>query len=333
MDPNNADAIKARYEGYRGWNDSAAIIADYKATGGVGKGGMVASLGSPSKPAIPDFQNIYDTAVATGTKDSQAELDKLTSQLIEGEKARNEAVAKIGDNPYLSEATMTGRIAKIENKFGADRQTIVNQQTNAQNKIAVAKADAQVKLGIAQNQYNIQNQEYQQQVNQINQYLSSGMLNDISEQEMAQIATTIGMSPDMVKSIISTSKSKNEVKPQLITIDDGKNQQIVAVDSNGTVINKQVLGPSQATTGTSGGGSSSSSKAQEKADADMQAKFEKAIDAGVKQLQGGSQWGEVWSRIKTLFPDAPPELIDSLLGTSWREPGAYQAYQANKKGL
>lgn len=328
IDVNNADSIKSAYEGYRGWNDAAAIIADYKATGGVGKGGPTASF-NVSRPAIPDFQSIYDTAVKSGTEGPQAEYDKLTQQLLEREKRKNEVTAQIADNPYLSEATMTGRIAKINNQYNADADTIVRQQTNAQNKIAVAKADAQVKLGIAQNQYNIQNQEYQQQVAQINQYLSAGLFNDISEQEMAQIATTTGMSTAMVKSIISASKAKNEVKPQLITIDDGTHQQIVAVDANGTVINKQVLGPSQATQVSGGGGSSN---AQAKADEAIQAKFEKAIDAGIKQLQGGSSWGEVWNRIKTMFPDAPPELIDAMLGTSWRAPGAYQNYLATKKG-
>lgn len=323
-----ADLVAKGYYGYQGWGDTEAA-ANYKDTGGVGKGGPTASFNA-SKPAIPDFQSIYDTAVRTGTEAPQAEYDKLTQQLLEREKRKNEVNAQIADNPYLSEATMTGRIAKVNNQYNADSQTIVGQQTIAQNKITTAKADAQVKLGIAQNQYNIQNQDYQQQVAQINQYLSAGMFNDISEQEMAQIATTTGMTTEMVKSIISTSKSKNEVKPQLITIDDGTNQQIVAVDANGTVISKQILAPSQAKAATSGGGSSNT---QAKADEAMQVKFEKAIDSGIKQLQGGSSWGEVYNRIKTLFPDAPPELIDALLGPQWKQAGAYQNYQATKKGL
>jgi len=34
-----AQEIKSMYEGYRGWNDEAAIVADFNATGGEGKGG------------------------------------------------------------------------------------------------------------------------------------------------------------------------------------------------------------------------------------------------------------------------------------------------------
>ena len=330
--PTASELVAKGFYGYAGWDDAGAN-ADFNATGGAGKGGSRSSgMGNinVSKPAMPDFQSIYDTAVTAGTKDSLSALDTITKRRQAQELQKNEAISKIADNPYLSEATMTGRIAKLTDRYNADTQALTGQEMVEQNKITTAKADAQVKLGIAQNTYNIQNQDYQQQVSQINQYLSAGLLNDISEQEMAQIATTTGMSTEMVKSIITGSKAKNEVKPQLITIDDGQNQQIVAVDSNGTVINKQVLGPSQAKAGSGSGGGSSATQA--KADEAMQVKFEKAIDSGIKQLQSGSSWGEVWNRIKTLFPDAPPELIDALLGPQWKQAGAYQNYVATKKG-
>jgi len=44
----NADQIKAQYPGYVGWNDKAAIVADFKATGGQGKGGPSSSGGGGS---------------------------------------------------------------------------------------------------------------------------------------------------------------------------------------------------------------------------------------------------------------------------------------------
>lgn len=331
--PSASELISQGYTGYQGWGDPEAA-ADFAATRGAGKRPAIAGFNA-SKPAMPDFQTIYDTAVTTGTKDYQSQFDVLTQQLQQREQSQNEAIAKIADNPYLAEATMTGRIAKIKNQYNADAQSLVGKQTNLQNKIATAKADAQIKLNIAQNQYNIQSQEYQNQVSQINQYLSAGLFNNASGADIAQISTTTGMSPSMVQSIINVSKSKSEVKPQLMTVDDGTNQKILAVDANGKVINTEIIGESQAAitakANVTGGGKSST--AQQKSDQQMQIRFEKAISDGIKQLQGGSQWGEVWNRIKTLFPDAPPELIDSLLGTSWRQPGAYQQYQATKKGL
>lgn len=330
--PNASELVRMGYTGYQGWGDAEAN-ADFAATGGSGKRpSLVGNLGG-SAPKAPNFQEIYDKAVTAGTQDSQSQFDALTTQLQQREQRKNEAIAQIADNPYLSEATMSGRIAKLTNQYNNDAQALVGQQSTLQNKINVAKADAQVKLNIAQNQYNIENQQYQQRLQQINQYLAAGLFNDANSADIADIANSTGMSTSMIQSIINTSKTRNEVKPQLMTVDDGTNQKILAVDANGRVVNAEIIGESQAaitarTNATSGGGSS-----QAKADEQMQVRFEKAIADGIKQLQGGSQWGEVWNRIKTLFPDAPPELIDSLLGTSWRQPGAYQAYQANKKGL
>lgn len=39
VNPNDANSIKQNYSGYAGWNDPASIIADFRATGGSGKGG------------------------------------------------------------------------------------------------------------------------------------------------------------------------------------------------------------------------------------------------------------------------------------------------------
>lgn len=303
------------------------------------KVGIAGSLSQINKPSI-NLQDVYDKAlISSNVGGYQSEADTFQKQIDQRRKALAETTAAIGDNPYLSEATMTGRIAKLSNKAEADINNYVNQQSIAQGKVSAAKADAQIKLNLAQNQYNIESQDYQNQVNQVNGLLTSGSLNDASESDIAVIAQTIGMSTSMVKSIIGTSKAKNEVKPQLMTVDDGQNQKIVALDSNGKIINTQVIGPSTtklATGGGGGGGSSSASTkataAQQKNDQAIQVRFEKAISDGIKQLQSGSQWGEVWNRVKSLFPDAPNDLIDALLGPSWKQPGAYQQYTATKKG-
>ena len=295
------------------------------------------SFSMPSRPTI-DLQSIYNSALTdTGVTNLQAQSDAVQKQIDSRRTALATATATINDNPFYSEATRVGKIAKLNDAANQDISNFVNQQTVAQNKVSQAKADAQVKLNIASQQYNIQSQDYQNQLQQFNNLLTSGALNNISANDVAQIAQATGMTTSMINSIVSTSRQKNEVKPQLVTIDDGQHQKIVAIDPNGNVINTQILGPTTKATSGGGGGGSSSTTAkqvatQAKADQQMQAKFESAISDGIKQLQSGSQWGEVWQRIHLLFPDAPPELIDSLLGTSWRQPGAYQAYQANKKG-
>ena len=237
------------YYGYAGWGDAAAA-ADFAATGGQGKGGPSSSSSSMSgfnsaQPAIPNFQNIYDTAIAEGTKGYQTQFDTLTQKIQQNELAKNEAVSKIADNPYLSEATMTGRIAKLNSKYNADLQALTGQQNTIQGKITTAKADAQVKLSIAQNQYSIENQQYQQNLQLYSNLLSSGAFVNASAEDIANASISMGVPTSMLQSIITKQKKDQEIKPTLQTVDDGTNQYVVALDEKGNVINKSIIGISK----------------------------------------------------------------------------------------
>lgn len=285
----------------------------------------------PSIDLVGIYQSLYDKSPIKGT---QAEFDTITQEIEKRQFALNDAIAKIGDNPYLSEATMSGRIDKLNKKFNADAQVLVGKQTNLQNKIAQSKADVETQLNLQTKQFDIQSQQAQQALAQFNNMLQLGALDGASGADIANITRATGLSSNSIQAAISANKKKN-IQTQTISYDDGTNSGFVTINTQtGDIINKQAIGASAATKSTGGGGGGgASTTASSKADQAKQAQFEGAIATGIKQLEGGSQWGEVWNRIHVLFPDAPPELIDSLLGPSWRKPGAYQAYLANKKGL
>ena len=59
--------------------------------------------------------------------------------------------------------------------------------------------------------------------------------------------------------------------------------------------------------------------------------FWTAIKAGVNELQSGENWGQVWNRIKMQFPNVADSEIDNALGTSWKEPAAYEQFKAKTK--
>lgn len=210
-------------------------------------GGMSSSFSgfNSAQPVAPNFQQIYDTSFNEATKGVQDSIDGLQSKIDERTAAYNAAVGKINDNPFYSEATRVGRVAKLTDLYNNDVKLLASQQEIAQNKISTAKADAQVKLNIAAKQYDVQSGQYQQNLQMFNNLLTSGALNNIGSNDIAQIATSTGLSTSMVQSIIDTSKKKNEVPPQLQTFDDGVNQYVVAFDSNGNVVNKQVVGSSK----------------------------------------------------------------------------------------
>ena len=59
--------------------------------------------------------------------------------------------------------------------------------------------------------------------------------------------------------------------------------------------------------------------------------FWSAIDKAKNELQQGEVWGNVWNRVKNQFPKVDNAQIDNALGTSWREPGAYQKFLSGKE--
>ena len=198
-----------------------------------------------AQPVAPQLQKISDTVINEATTRIQPEIDAINSQIAAKTDAYNAQVSKIKDNPYLSEATMTGRLSKLAERFNADMQLETKKQAIAEGKLATAKADAQVKLNIAAQQYNVESSENQQNLSMFNNLLSSGALENASGADIAQITSSTGLSSSMVQSIIDFQKKKNAPKLDLQTIDDGTNQYVVAVDSTGNVVNKQVIGASK----------------------------------------------------------------------------------------
>ena len=57
-----------------------------------------------------------------------------------------------------------------------------------------------------------------------------------------------------------------------------------------------------------------------------------ALATGRKDLERGLSWGSVWNRIKSQFPDASSDQIDSGLGTDFREGGAFEKFQQRTSG-
>lgn len=52
--------------------------------------------------------------------------------------------------------------------------------------------------------------------------------------------------------------------------------------------------------------------------------MEADLKAGRADLASGIPWGDVFDRIKTKYPTLPNSTLDSQLGTSWRQGGAYE---------
>ena len=204
-------------------------------------------------PETINLPKLYESLYASsGIRDIEADLSGKTN-------AYNTQVAKIKDNPYLSEATMTGRIKKLDDKFRADTEL-------TQNNIAMKKADIETQLNLQTKQFDINNAQTKLAWDQFNSLLSAGALDNANGEDIAGLTRATGISSSMIQSAIGLSKEKNKpkVNTQVIQVDDGTNVSAVVINQDtGEVINKQVIGASEPKKTTGGGATKTEIKAQE----------------------------------------------------------------------
>jgi hypothetical protein len=205
-----------------------------------GDSGGLMPGGSGSSSGI-DLNSIYENAL------TDSNTTALEAELNTKKMAKDAASADINDNPFYTEATRVGKIAKLDAKANDEINTLQDQITNA-------KADAQVKVNIATQQYNIDSQEYQNNLSKLNTLISSGAIAGASSADISAIALATGMSTGMVSSIITKVKEGN--RSLQTTTDNAGN--ITIFDANTGQIVSTIKGIGKAD--TSGGGTEGSIK-------------------------------------------------------------------------
>jgi len=238
------DLVNAGFYGYAGWNDTEAL-ADFKATGGSGKGGPSSSGSGDgtdtsfiNQPTI-NLPEIYDTLQAdSGITELEAKLSAQTQSF-------NDAQSKINDNPFLSEASRVGRVQKLQLDFNANSQGI-------RDDIATKKADIETKLNIQMKQFDINSDQASQALEQFQVLLGSGALNNASGEDIANITRATGLSSSMIQSAIQASQ-KEDVQTSVINWDDGENQGFSIINTQtGEIIKSDTIAQSEPS--SSGGG-------------------------------------------------------------------------------
>lgn len=205
-------------------NPGALSAASLAESGGAGAG-----VGLPTQPTInlPDlYKNLY----------SSSGISNLETDLSTKEKEFIEATGKINDNPFLSEATRVGRVAKLDELYQ-------KRTANLRNEIATKKADIETQLNLQTKQFDINSQAARDALSQFNTLLSAGALDGASGEDIASITRATGISSTMIQSAISANKAKN-VKSQVIQseADDGTVTITVINPDTGQIIKQQSLG-------------------------------------------------------------------------------------------
>jgi hypothetical protein len=188
---------------------------------------LSAGITSPETINLPQiYQDLYKSS---GISEIEANLSEKT-------KGYNEAVAKIKDNPYLSEGDMTGRLKKIDDKFNADAAALKND-------IATKKADVETQLNLQTKQFDINSTVAQEALTRLNTLLNMGALDNASGETIASLTRSTGISSDLINSAVAANKAKN-VKTQVITstADSGEVTISVVNTDTGAIIKQTSLG-------------------------------------------------------------------------------------------
>jgi len=262
-----------------------------------------------------NIQRVYDEAINT------EEVKGIQNEVETKKAALTEALTGINDNPFYSEATRTGRIAKLNEQAGREIRDLEDQ-------LATRKADAQVKVNIALQQYDINDRNYQRNLGKLNLLISSGALLNASSANLSQIAVATGISTNMLQGIKNKMALDQRAPTVSTNTDDAGNVTVSVIDGNtGEIISQTSLGKVDKAAKASS--SSSADSADEK-------QFYTSINEGIKRLEKGDTWGAVWNSIWARYsPDAENEeekeklrnLIDISLGVSWRQGGAFERRQ------
>lgn len=261
--------------------DQAARLKELEAAGSEGHPAGIQAAGSPLKYVDVPGYGIgpdYSQTGAQATQNQSLNLTELYDRLhkdnnisgLEGNlsnltKQYTELKAGINDNPFLSEATRVGRVAKAE--------TLFNERTaNIRGDIATKKADIETRLNLATKQFDINNTVTQQAVSQFNTLLSSGALDNAPPETIAELTRKTGMSSATIYAAIAASRKKteaanaeaNRAKTEVMKFDDGDNQGYVVVNTQtGAIVKKEIIAASAPTAteqkAAAGGGKSTGS--------------------------------------------------------------------------
>jgi hypothetical protein len=216
--------------------DPERFAREYLGIGNTSTSGMTAV---PSLDLTSLYNDLYNKE---GISSLEADYTKLKTSY-------DTAVSKINDNPYLSEATRVGRVAKLTTDFN-------NQASTIQNKINSAKTNVETKIGLATKQYDITSQAAQQALSNFNSLLSSGALNDASPSTIASLAASTGLSTDMINSAINASKQTKANTQVIQSTDNNGNVTVSVINSDtGEVVNQTSLGQIATSKSSSSGGS------------------------------------------------------------------------------
>ncbi len=207
-------------------------------------------FGNSSSSSTLDLPSLYDTLTKNaGIPDLQAKNKAIQDQIDQIQKQQADQISYNNENPFLSEGNRVGRQSKIATDAQNAQAPLINEQQAISGEINSATTDINNRLGLATQQYQINDQQHQEALSQFNTLLSSGLLSNLSGSDVATIAASTGLPTSIINEAVTQSQKANQ-NVQMIT--DPNSGTVTLLDANTGNIIKQTAIP-----GWTGGSSSS----------------------------------------------------------------------------
>jgi len=117
VNPNDAASIKSVFPGYQSWNDNASVVADFKATGGSGKG--------PSQSSTPSYSGAANTS-GYGASDLISQAQQLQQFTVQSNQPAIQSYE-------AAKEPLKARYNSLLKSMAATQEMDVNRQTIATN--------------------------------------------------------------------------------------------------------------------------------------------------------------------------------------------------------
>jgi len=255
-------------ESYTAWDLNGAI-EDAKKKGIIDQGGNLisqpssnSSIGSTfnSQPTInltDTYNQLLDASGISGLENTVNSTESKINQMTSEAAA---ARSNVNENPWIGEASRIGRIAKIDTKLNEAIAPLQKDIANVTNQVGQKKTDISNQLNLKTQQYNIDVAANQQNLSNFNSLLSSGALVNATAQDIATLSQQTGLAAGFIQSAIAAAKKA--ANPLSVGTYTDANNNLVAytMDSQGNLVNSNVIGRAKAAAGT--GGSATAKKTE-----------------------------------------------------------------------
>ena len=289
------------------------------------------SVSLPQAPKIDlagEYKSLYDSLGLSGFKE---QIQAKQQEILALRGQTDEAIGLINENPWASAANRTGRIAKLEDQFNRKASVINAEAALIQQQYAEARGELDTQMNLKMQQFNIDTQGFERNLTQLNSLLDMGALDNASMDSLQSIASQVGMSGDMIQSMVNAQKQAKINPTMLQHTDDYGNVTVTLLDANtGNVIKKESLGKVDASrltpTSISGGGSTVSGL-----DATKTAKLDGQILSIVSDID--ANYGTVNGVVTKQDQEYEGRVADNLLSRQEYEKALNESYiQAKQQG-